>query len=534
MTSSETPLWRRLPAALALALLAWQASVPWMATPYITQDGPSHLYNSLVFKDLLLHPHGFYASVYRFQPRLVTNWGTTVLLNLVAALAGTAHAEQVFATLLVVAAFACLTYFRRSLDPSSPACDPVTNFLLNTWFLWIGFYNFYLGMALALLLAGFYLRSITSFTSRRAAALSLGLTVLFFVHVLPATLAMLIVALAALWIHVAIPLKQGHRPSVPVAPLAIALGPPVLLLFFFVRHSLGRTPYVPAIRESWKIFPMHVFASAQGWSGEETVLVRVMLLFLLLGIAVLKRAEWQTPRPALAVASLLSFAGYLLVPNQGFGGDAIKIRLSWSMFIFGCTLAASAARLLPLRIPLALCITGFLAANLITTTRNLRNISHAVTAYESALDAVPSGSTFIRLRYGTQAVRESYGFDQVAMDPLFHADAWVASRRRLIDLTDVFALNRLFPVTFRKEITGEQQNWLYHLEDSEAHGFPTFAHVLDTVPFDYVVLVGDTGSEATRNSDFLQTSQWLADNMKPLASDSLHSYVRVYQRTHTP
>ncbi len=107
--------WRRLPCILALALLAYQASIPWIVGHYITQDGPSHLYNALVFKDLILHPHGFYSPVYRLQPRLVTNWGTVLLLGILAPVVGPMHAEQCLATLLVIAGFLCITYFRRSL-----------------------------------------------------------------------------------------------------------------------------------------------------------------------------------------------------------------------------------------------------------------------------------------------------------------------------------------------------------------------------------------------------------------------------------
>src|SRR5262249_15635156 len=146
----------------------------------------SHLYTAVVFKGLLLHPHGFYASVYRFQPRLVTNWASLVLLSIISSIFSAAHAEQVLTTGLAITAFLCFVYFRRSVDASSSALDPITNFLINTWFFWIGFYNFYLGIALCLLLAGFYIRRVHSFDRRDAVKLGAGLTILFFVHVLPA------------------------------------------------------------------------------------------------------------------------------------------------------------------------------------------------------------------------------------------------------------------------------------------------------------------------------------------------------------
>jgi hypothetical protein len=531
-----TRLWRRLPCILALALLAYQASVPWIAGHYVTQDGPSHLYNALVFKDLILHPHGFYSSVYRLQPRLVTNWGTVVMLGVLASVAGPVHAEQCLASILVVAGFFCISYFRRSVT-YAPVYDPLTNFLLNTWFFWIGFYNFYLGVAICFFLVGFYIRHIWCFTARTAAVLAAGVIGLFFVHVMPAALAIMAIIAAAIWVRVVIPFWQRNREELSHAPRTLALlmavlAPTLILLFFFVRHALGRIPYAPGIREAWNAFPMHAFASARGRAGEETLLVPAMLFYVLMGILAMKRSEWFTVRPALGIAALISFAGYLLVPNEGFGGGEIKIRLAWSTFAFGCALAASVAKLRPLRTVLSVYITCFLGASLATTTQNARNISRAAEVYATALEKIPEGQNIVRLRYGMEGAKKQLGFEAAAMEPLFHADAWMAARRHYIDLTDAWALGRLYPVCYQKNVSGEQQNWLFELEDGETNGFGPFVHTWNTLPvrFDYVVLVGDAGSEATRNSDFLKAEEWLGGNMQPLAAEPGNSFVRVYRR----
>lgn len=530
--------WRRVPCILALALLAYQASVPWIAGHYITQDGPSHLYNALVFKDLILHPHGFYSPVYRLQPRLVTNWGTVVLLGILAPLVGPERAEQCLATILVIAGFVCISYFRRSLtSEGTGVCDPITNFLLNTWFFWIGFYNFYLGAAICLLLVGFYIRRAWTFSAREATVLAAGLVGLFFIHVMPATLAILAIALCAVWIRVVIPCRQRNREQLrrasrTLATLTAAFAPTLLLLFFFVRHAVGRIPYAPDIQAALRVFPMHAFASARGRAGEETFLVPVMLFYLIIGVVAMKRSEWLTVRPALGVAALVSFAGYLLVPNEGFGGGEIKIRLAWATFAFGCALAASVANLAPLRALLSVYIACVLAVSLATTTRNARNISHAADAYTAALEKIPEGANIVRLGYRIEAAKTQFGFEDVAQEPLFHADATAAARRHFIDLTDAWALGRLYPVCYRKNVTGEQQNWLFELEDGETNGFSPFVHVWNTLPvkFDYVVLVGDLGSEATRNSDFSKAAEWLGGNMELLAAEPGNNFVRVFRR----
>jgi hypothetical protein len=510
--------WKRLPETLAWVLLAVQVVVPWTVGHYITEDGPSHLYNGLVSKDVLLHPHGIYAAVYHFQARLVTNWSTPLLLGTLAPIFGPTHAEAALASLCLMIGFGCLTYFRRSLDPASPAIDPLTNFLLNTWFLWVGFYNFYLGMALCVLLVGFYMRYGASLNRRRAAMLGAGLVVLFFTHVLPAILALLAIVFLVVW---------GARPNWRM--LLTALGPAAILLGFFLRGGWGRVAFQPEVAWAWNSFPMQVFASAKGRTGGEELLVAAMLFFLVAGVLALTREEWRSARLPLAVAALASFAGYLLLPDAGFGGGEIKARMAWAVFLFGCPVAASGARLRALRTPVSIYIACFVAANLVFTARLVHKVGAAADVYASELEHIPEGSTLLKVQYGMQATRDRLEYDDIADEPLFHADAWMAARRRLVDLTDYQALSRVFPITLRKEFSGALQNSMRSLEDGATAGFEPLPKILAELPAhaDYVVLVGDEGSDAVRRSDFAKTREWLDANLEPVSTGD---FVRVYRR----
>jgi hypothetical protein len=515
--------WKTLPAALAWCLLALQAAVPWTAAHYITQDGPSHLYTALVVKDLILHPHGLYASAYRLQPRLVANWSTTLLLGSLAPVFGAAHAEAALSTFCVVFGFVCFTYFRRSIGPGAPACDPLTNFLLNTWFLWVGYYNFHVGMAGCALVAGFYIRHARALTVKRAAALGLGLVVLFFTHVLPVVFALLVIGLACV-------VECIRERTLPRPRLLAAIVPVLVPLGFFVSGRSSRIAFQPEIGWAWSSFPMHVFASSTGRAGEEALLVPAMIALLAMGLLALRRSEWTSARLTLAATALASFAGYLLAPDAAFTGGEIKIRLAWAVFFFGCPAAFSGARLRALRTPLSLYIACFVAGNLISTAQTMRRVSRAADVYASALERIPEGSAVLRLHYRTQGTRERFGFDAIADDPLFHADAWMAARRRLLDLSDYQALSHMFPITPGKQFSTSQQDWLWRLENGEEAGFGPVHDLLAHLPVraEYVVLVGDDGSDATRHSDFGKTAEWLDRNLLPVSQGD--SFVRVYRQ----
>src|SRR5258707_1816456 len=81
MRLSRSGFGNPVPAALAFALMVAQAALPWTAKHFVTQDGPSHLYNAVVVKDLALDSHSSYAAVYAIQRKFVSNWGTVVVFN---------------------------------------------------------------------------------------------------------------------------------------------------------------------------------------------------------------------------------------------------------------------------------------------------------------------------------------------------------------------------------------------------------------------------------------------------------------------
>jgi hypothetical protein len=511
------PISQRLPAALSFLLLAFQAVMPWLSVSFVTQDGPSHLYTAVVARDLLLNPNSPYAQIYRFQPRLVTNWSMTILMNVMDGLFGASDAEHAMATLCVVAGFFGFAYLRRSVDPLSSPWSPTNNFLLFTWFLWIGFYNFYLGMALFPFVAGYYIRHASAMNLRRAALVTSGLVILFFTHVMPFALALLLIGLAGVWACVRTPRAAAW--------LAAVLLPSTILLLVFVRGSGQTTAYDPATAWAWSSFPMHAFAASQGKTGEQTFLVAGMIFYMVVGLLAMRRSEWASPKACLFLAGFVSFLVYLLTPDSGFGGDAIKIRFVWAVFVFGCLAASTVTALQPLRVPVAIFTTCFLTATLIQTLRlNVRHVSRAVKIYEAALSVMPPGSTFVRLRFATDATRKRLGYDTVALEPLFHVDARVAAKRRLVDVSDYQALTRLFPIDHKQVISETQRLQLWDLEGSGTTSLDSLRQILRDFPvhIDYVVVLGD--SPAAEKAGELEAG------LRLVAVNPGEPFVRIFRR----
>lgn len=525
-----------VPGVLAFLLLAVQAVLPWTSLNFATQDGPSHLYTALIARDLLFDSNSPYASVYEFQPKLVTNWSTTILMNAAEVLFGARDAEHAVATLCVVLGFFGFAYLIRSLDRDSNPWSPVLNFLLFNWFLWIGFYNFYLGMAIFPFVAGYFIRHALAMNIRRAVIIALGLILLFFTHVLSLAITLLCIGLTAVWVNLVLPvIEKRGRLFDSVKPLAwflASITPALILLLVFVKASGQTTDYDPRIGWAWSMFPMHAFASSQGRAGEQSLLHPAMMAFMVIGGLSMRRREWSTPRGAIILAAVTCFFLYLFVPNTGFGGDEIKIRFAWAIFVLGCLVALTLDRLRQIQTALAIYVFMFLSFSIWSTWKtNVIGASRAIQAYAAALERIPPGSTFVRVHLPTEATRHRLGFERAALDPLFHADSLVAARRKLVALSDYQAMSKLFPVAFRSNISTEKQ---YQLWDLEGTGTTTEASLKEVVKhfpvkIDYVVLLGD-GTPPERAVEFQSIGNYLDSTLRLAWTDPSKSFVRVYQR----
>ena len=157
---SNKALVNRVSAATAFGLFALQVSLPWRAAHFVTQDGPSDVYGTVVAWDLLTNPQSYYRSFYHVQALPIPNWATTLLLKIFIYLGGMAHAEQVLITFLIIAHFFSFTFACRAFNPTgSLRWSPLAAALIQTFFLTRGYYNFQLGMVLCEVIVGYALKS---------------------------------------------------------------------------------------------------------------------------------------------------------------------------------------------------------------------------------------------------------------------------------------------------------------------------------------------------------------------------------------
>jgi hypothetical protein len=330
-------------------------------------------------------------------------------------------------------------------------------------------------------------------------------------------------------------LRSGRR---QIGLLAAILLPTTVLFVFYAWSSWSPILVQTTPSDALLHFQAYLFTTAAGPFGNQTYLWPAVLAYIVVAIVAMRRSEWTTPVGGLAIATLLSYFFYLVVPEAGFGGGAAKIRFLWAIFVFGGLVALSVQRLQPVRIPFALFVAGLMFANLTATTRSLRAYSAAIEDYLSALGEFPQGSRIIRLRYPTPDIPERYGYHELNRDPLISIDGYAAARCQCINLSEHQAASRIFPVVFNATVDpGEAGQWLADFRAPDENTAELVGGLLEDWPgpVDYVIVMVDRLSQHGRfepTRGFLEVLATLNDFGMQLTSRSRTSqFVRVYKRT---
>ena len=401
-------------------------ALPWTVEHFITTDGPSHLYGGTVFRNLLLHHQSsIYSPIYTVQRTVLPNWTTTIVLGAAGALVGTAHAEQLFASLAVLCGFLGLCYVSRALAPQGNSPMPLMNHAWQSWFLWVGFYNFYLGMVL--LRCSWVTASAGSerLDWRRAVVIALGLVALFFTHLIVVALAIATIVSLGAWAWIARPLlaprnePHSRRPSregcAQFALLLAATLPAICLILIYV-HGAPAAPKLIEFAKDWRSFPQHIFWTGQGAAGHQSLMRYFALCYIAAGALLMTRAEWASPRGGLVIAMLAAFAGYIYCGRRfrRFGGQN---PLCMGRLRAGNSRSPRAPRGSRLfAAPAALCMFLFLVANSVATAQEAQALSRASSSYLQAAGQVASGASVVRLNYKAPQAA-SHGYDGNAIGP---------------------------------------------------------------------------------------------------------------------
>ena len=335
-----------------------------VADCFTTLDGPGHIHNAKVIHELLTQSDSLFERYFQLNTFISPNLLGHYILLVVVLVVGEDYADRTMLVLCMLAQFAALRYFVRSLKLSFPLALLPICFLINTP-LFSGFYSFSLGVAAMFWTAGYAVRHIDKLWEDIQVRLEMiilsGLLVLvYLLHLVPAVIACAMVAI----VYVVSIFNRIHDHHWRLGilwkrarPLFFAALPAMILIAVYQLHDAETSNYVFIEKsELWRqwgvmqgfiINHRHEFAFTRWYWLVPAVALIVDLVLLLFKHPRIYRETFPKKSLIVLAGNMLMLALlYFLMPDASSGGGALTVRLNYllvtvmSIFIFSCIRAS--------------------------------------------------------------------------------------------------------------------------------------------------------------------------------------------------
>lgn len=444
---------------LLFAIAALLPLVPiWSVRWYVTQDGPSHVFNARVFHSLLLEGNTSpFAPFYAIRWQAVPSWVSHLAMWLIDLVAPWQVAEKVLLTLCMLATAAAGVALGRRTGECPAAVAVVPMAFAQNWFLAKGFHGFLMSMpAFVLALAWIVDAAQEKGLGRRAAALSAGGVFLYFLHPVTFAAAMACAASACFASAWARPAKERRSAFGRAAMLcAIAGGPAAALALAFVQAGPegGRgAVFLPAMQRLRLLVDQ---PGLQAFWSQEALLAKWVAACaagtvagaVLLAARKGSAKDGNGPRRSLGFAAAALLALHLVAPDRVGEGLFFSARTAM-IALMGAGLWGM-ARLSSFRIARRAACACFVAATAWGTVAHAsaqKRLSADVGGLLEAVDALPPGSVFVVVPRWTTPQ-----FAAANTRSFVHADALLALASGAITLDNYEARAGVFPVAYREE-----------------------------------------------------------------------------------
>jgi hypothetical protein len=411
---------RRLVTALFFGVALLHLLPVWRVDYVPTTDGPSHVYNAVVLRELLTGSPEF-ARVFEIDSRPHPNWLSHALLGLAMVVATPIIAEKIVVSVIVIVFLAGLWTLAGLIDARNRVYAFLAMPLAFSWPLQMGFYNFSLA-------AGLMMFALAAWWRRRTAVLALLLVIGYFAHAVPTAVALLLIA-------------AGSRRRLKTLPALI----PVSLLFIWFLLQ----PKLPGGHWTWKgaflwepfarLALLLTFDLRQLMFG--TAIAIVFAILIVITLIVENRGFKFSERDTFLLLTVLAAVLYFAAPISVEEGLVLKARLL--MIPYLVVLPWLTPRLG--RWPVAIVLAIVVVANVFFIRNRWKESAKMIAGAVRPIAAASPRRTIVPLIFD-RAVPHSI------LPLLSHASSYGSVDRRLIDFGNYEAALGFFPVKFRDGI----------------------------------------------------------------------------------
>lgn len=386
---------------------------------YQTLDGPSHLYNGNIIKELVLGNYSEFRNLFCFNPLLVPNWISHFLF----AVLGLVFPDFITEKIVFLGYFILTPLFFRKICLNFSPENKFLSYLMipfaHNHLFYFGFFNFSIAITLFLATVYFGLKIQNNFQTKHIWILALLLLIIYFSHIMVLMISIFVLFLLPLTVltldknNVGYEIKGRSEFTKNIRFTAWSTIPAVLLAanYIFSVDSLEQAPrmdLMPLLKMVVDIRPLMPLAYGFPWKIYNWILAIFFLVLIIGNIAYWIRRNFKkntdgftfslpTPRFSL-IWFLIAFAFvtlFLIVPNSNLLPERL-ILIFYLFFILGIS-TLSYPRILRI-----LSLVFILTIQIVYVKLHLRemgDLSNQVEKIRETTKQIEPGSLLLTLNY---------------------------------------------------------------------------------------------------------------------------------------
>nr|MDQ3100360.1 hypothetical protein [Bacteroidota bacterium] len=393
----------RFEPALFLLILLAHLLVLFRFEWYPTLDGPAHLYNANLIKQLLGGDR-FLAQFLEFSSFPEPNWSGHAIMAALSTFLPANWVEKGLVGIIFIGTALGFRSIWKALAERAPIGSVLIFPFLCAYTLRIGFFNFSISIVALLICIAYGLRGRESTSVKRIIGLSILFGIVYFSNALTTLIAIGAIIILIGIDHYRSP-KSRSKFWRTLLPVLLASFPWLLLIaFFLLRHSTeGATASLPFEQLIAMWWNGSVFTFQTGTSMVVAARVITLCLATLFILALIERLRNKGPRSiaitdGFVLIAFLSLVAFFILPDKAASGSIISIRYFLFVHLFLALWIASQRWTLWMQ----LLIVPFVIADLWLVRADHHftgELNDAVIEMRSVLPNVKSGSIVLPLLY---------------------------------------------------------------------------------------------------------------------------------------
>lgn len=404
-------------------LLVFIGLIPLLISKYyLTLDGPGHIYNGNIIKELILGNHAEFARLFKFNPLWVPNWISHFLF----AICNMAFPDYI-SEKIVLGGYLILfpLFFRKVVlwfSPENKAFSYIGVLFAHNHLLYLGSYNLVYGLVVFFATTYFILKSANKFNLVQIVMLC-GLFLLgYFSHIMILLVTMAVSLILPLNCLKTIKTDQGFEITnwkqffTKLKVIGVAMVPALLLCGIYLSNvdsleEAGRMGLTELLKWIIDIRPLLTLCYCPRWMNITHLLLVFFIIMIVTNLfLVFKRnctiseghLKISLTNPRFSVLWFLLFIGFtilfLIVPNA----NVLPERLIILVFIFLCFWLATQTYPRWLHILAVLTILGTHVTFAYRHTKAMKEMSREIVLMKEVTEHIEAGSLLVPFNYANE------------------------------------------------------------------------------------------------------------------------------------